>query len=852
MAEPPSKNPTSFSQIPSRPSNPRNTEVNNPIRRSSCGSTFTKPSIITSQRPGFIPNTPANSPADHLRRSSIFKENVVVSLHDSEDKENSKDQDLKQAIARSPASTKGTKNFMSPTISATSKINASPRKKILTERNEPTCTSVSFTDCKNLQKEDSDWKPEKGLNQKKGPFDPTITYLGDKDTSQSNEDFDSLVHSSIKVDWELPESATLEKGWKKEVVSLVPTITYLDDKDNLTKSEDFDSVVRSSTTDDWDLLSESANLEKGCVNLDPSFKISPRASCSLAPLDADPSMPPYDPKTNYLSPRPRFLHYKPNPRVQMYLNRERDSNQLEESSASETSDTDVTEEETLSDDSQKESEDALSGDVMYKEEEEELLVSVPNPLSASEGAAEAKRFLKPNFFTKTKFNALLLILAIACLWASVTNSPVMDPPVLNNLSFPNPYVPPEISKFIRTNLEGLAHKFQQWIYDSLSYFHNLIVNFKEWLNPGPLQFANLTTLLEDGSADNHILGDHSPFGAAVKYERNELRLTREGEIDIKWLEEKEDQLIEDDEKETDENIEEAVEEEKNDQEYEDKEVIAAHDIPDNVEVPGNDIVLESEGINMTLQAEVIEPDSTPTEVTQKSGSIGELQSNTDKNLLVPIPQAAEIQTEDSFCIQPPAENDKSSAATDFSIAGNIPESLDSNSGKKNPESSESVDLEIHRSKNLFSSQIVMGISLLVLGLLAVFAFIHTNNKASTKPNVAIAMDQAPLTKKLDYSPLTDVETVGESYPSEMSSFEHGSSYRKEGNKGTREAQGQGRKPRRNSRRESLASSDYSTESQSYGSFTTYEKILSKNGNGEEELFTPVRRSSRIRNHVTSS
>lgn len=63
MAEPPSKNPTSFSQIPSRPSNPRNTEVNNPIRRSSCGSTFTKPSIITSQRPGFNPNTPANSPA---------------------------------------------------------------------------------------------------------------------------------------------------------------------------------------------------------------------------------------------------------------------------------------------------------------------------------------------------------------------------------------------------------------------------------------------------------------------------------------------------------------------------------------------------------------------------------------------------------------------------------------------------------------------------------------------------------------------------------------------------------------------------------------------------------------------
>ncbi|KAJ9175065.1 hypothetical protein P3X46_013649 [Hevea brasiliensis] len=886
MAAPPSKNSSSFFPIPSRPSNPRNSEVDNPIRRSFSGSPFTKPSIITSQRPGFNPNTPANSPLDHPRRSSIGRENIVVSLHDSEDKENSKDQNLKQARVRSPASSKGTKNFMSPTISATSKINASPRKKILTERNEPTCTSVSFSDCKNPVKEDLDLKPEKGLNQKKEvSFDPTITYLEDKDTSKSNEDFDSMVHSSTKDDWELPESITVEKGWRshfsqKEEVSLDPTITRLEDKDNLTHSEDFDSMVPFSITkDEWDSLSESAAVENDCVNLDPSFKISPRA-CPLAPLDADPSLPPYDPKTNYLSPRPQFLHYKPNPRIQLYLNKERDGKQLEESSASETSDAEITEEETLSDYSQKESEDASSGDVVNKEEEEEeeLLVSGPNPMSVSEEVAEAKRVSKRHFFTKTKFNALLLILAIACLWASVTNSPVMDPSILNNLSFPNPYVPPEISEFIRDNLEGLAQKFRQWIYDSFSYINNLIFSFREWLKPGPLQFANLTTLLEDSLVDNNcLLGDDSPFGAAVKYERNELRLPREGEVNIKSLEEEEVQPIEadenieelegdeketdenvgeleGDEKETDENIEESVEEEKNDQEYED-EVIAAHD---NLDVSVDGSVLESEEVNMTLQTEVTKPSNTTTEVTQKSvetsGSIGELQSKRDVvNLPVPISQAAEIQTEDSYSVQPPAENDKSSAETEFSIAGNKPKSLDSYSAMKYPKRSESVDL-----------QLVKGISLLVLGLLAAFAFTHVKNKTSTRPNVAITIDdQAPLTKKLDYSPLsvtaahtfqertTEVETVGESCPSEMSSFEYISSYSKEGKKGTREAHSHERKPRKNSKRESLASSDYSTGSLSYGSFTTYEKILSKNGNGEEEFFTPVRRSSRIRTHVTS-
>lgn len=62
MAASPSKNPP-FSSIPSRSSNPRNSEVSNPIRRSFSGSPVARPSIITIQRPGFNPNTPANSPS---------------------------------------------------------------------------------------------------------------------------------------------------------------------------------------------------------------------------------------------------------------------------------------------------------------------------------------------------------------------------------------------------------------------------------------------------------------------------------------------------------------------------------------------------------------------------------------------------------------------------------------------------------------------------------------------------------------------------------------------------------------------------------------------------------------------
>ncbi|KAF5936979.1 hypothetical protein HYC85_024485 [Camellia sinensis] len=97
----------------------------------------------------------------------------------------------------------------------------------------------------------------------------------------------------------------------------------------------------------------------------------------------------------------------------------------------------------------------------------------------------------------------------------------------------------------------------------------------------------------------------------------------------------------------------------------------------------------------------------------------------------------------------------------------------------------------------------------------------------------------------------DFDVVGESCPSEMSSFQKSSSYSKRGPSGTNEAQNQDRKQREVSKRESLASSsEYSIES--YGSFTTYEKIPIKHGCGEEEIVTPVRRSSRIKNHQVTS
>ncbi|KAK9286777.1 hypothetical protein L1049_015182 [Liquidambar formosana] len=398
-------------------------KVNNPIRRSFNGNPFTKPSIVSNPR-SFNPMTPANSPSDFGRRNSIDK--GVVSSRDYEQKENEKDNILKTVRVRSPAVSKGTKNFMSPTISAASKITtASPRKKVLAERNEPIRAAVSFSDGKspfsslNLSDvtEETDSKSEIGLNQNK-------------------------VEATC-------EMTSANSDHKEAGLGATPISS---------KASESDAVLNSkvpSTAHDSESVS-TVTVEPECVNGHANFKISPSPSCSscpiLAPLDLDPSLPPYDPKKNYLSPRPQFLHYKPNPRIELYLNKERgfDSEEGGKCLEDSFSDTENTEE-TQSEGSHKESEDASSVEVLEEEEEEEEPHDSEANLMTKE-TVEGKGASKPHFLTRSKSISLLLILVIACLSIPMTDSPVVGPSsVFKDQTFSKLYDPYE---FAKENLMG--------------------------------------------------------------------------------------------------------------------------------------------------------------------------------------------------------------------------------------------------------------------------------------------------------------------------------------------------------------------------------------------------------------
>ncbi|ONH92061.1 hypothetical protein PRUPE_8G151500 [Prunus persica] len=319
------------------------------------GVEFAKPSIDANPR-SFSPNTPANSPSEN---PGLISMGTVVTFH-------GKNQNCKQMRVRSSSGSNGTKNFMSPTISAASKVTASPRKKILVERNEPVrASSVSFSDLKSSS------------------LNPTV---------------------------EDPQHMT-------------PTTQ---------KDIDSEELLCSKNEPEEEPVCVKASEEPDSVNLDPSFKISPPPCCPksspvIAPLDDDPAAHPYDPKTNYLSPRPQFLHYRPNPRIEYYLRKEREGKRLEDNFISgSSSDTDTTEE-TQSEYSQKELEDVTSDAVVKEEqqlpeeneeeEEEEKQgvnvsepcdISITNTFMSKEEGAEVKWSSKTGFFWKSKFTALLL------------------------------------------------------------------------------------------------------------------------------------------------------------------------------------------------------------------------------------------------------------------------------------------------------------------------------------------------------------------------------------------------------------------------------------------------------------
>ncbi|CAA0806762.1 Unknown protein [Striga hermonthica] len=244
-------------------------------RQSFNGNNILKPYALTNPR-RFDPVTPAaSSPSDFSRRRSVGR--------DCEEKENNgKDQNLRTTKLHSSA--KGSKHFMAPTISAASKFTPSPRKKPLVERNDPLRTSISLSDGKAMF------------------------------FSNASEDLEPK--SDMKQN--IPASLDLNSANSGKMEPFQEALQAPKPSKKVTFSDVHQESLSDSVITDFESFSKENNIFCSPISI------------PIAPLDADPSVPPYDPKNNFLSPRPQFLYYRPNPRVEIFLNNEKGMGGLDE------------------------------------------------------------------------------------------------------------------------------------------------------------------------------------------------------------------------------------------------------------------------------------------------------------------------------------------------------------------------------------------------------------------------------------------------------------------------------------------------------------------------------------------
>ncbi|MCD7451116.1 hypothetical protein HAX54_009728 [Datura stramonium] len=816
MAVSSNRSPSSLSARPVPP-NPRISEnTNSTARRSFSGNPFSRPSVIATQR-GFNPVTPANSPADSARRvSNPGKEGLGSSSLSwgFDEKEN----ESKAAKLKSPA--KGSKNFMSPTISASSKIAQSPKKKILVERNDPVRTSITLSDGKatffSATSEEHNQNSEVGFEHNK--------------TVKSLEGTENVME---------PPKETVTVEGLPPVTKPHKRVTFLE--------------VPSNCNNASEALSDTVTMDSGICNDEPL--VSP----AIAPLDADPSLPPYDPRTNYLSPRPQFLHYKPNPRIEVLLNKEKgldvgEANKLDDSFLSELlsdnfSDIDGSES-SLTEDSLKESDGSSSEEMLIEttvdqEEDDEPKVSVPAisvaeeiaepALPVAEDISEAKMRAKPRSSAISKFFSLLSVLVVAFLSISVTDSPILATPGSIDLRFSNLSIPSDISVLAKAN-----SYLKQFSGEAISYFSKLINDLGRIDDAHPLKFMNLTDLEESSSIYHGYLKGSEELDKKlepIEFEEDEESETEPDEEEFQM----ESDLDDGDEVEIEEAHELEIEEAPA---IESAEVNEADSLEKDLEKGQHDLV-ETEEVSVIL-AEGNESDSLERDLDQ-----GLTTSNVE----------LELAESKSFI----GDNAIITNAAPESVNDN-PESLvkdDSAVEDAQPSEMLKSPIDRHDEDNVVGAYQILGISSLTLSLLAATLFYVKRRGDKTMNPVVVHADQVSSKKfvtdhvvKEKHSSQnwpTEVDVAGgESCPSEMSSFQISSSYCKKYPKSENdEAQSTEKKARKSNRRDSLAASEFSMGSPSYGSFTTYERIPIKHASGGEEVITPVRRSSRIRSHVIS-
>ncbi|XP_074286040.1 uncharacterized protein LOC141611412 [Silene latifolia] len=898
----PSHNPNSIQN----PNNPERKGTG--VRKSFNGYPLVKSSLVYQQK-GLVPNTPVNSPAEYARGLD-GRNSGVVSFRDHEQKENQNDLNVIKPTARakSPSvNTKGTKHFMSPTISAASKINPSPRKKVLGDRNEAIRTSASLSDGK----------------------------------------FHFFSTSSLESDDEQDESK-----------SAMPTSfdkASEPDKHEFQHQNGFDSSCGEVKTEAFeaDLVVLSPDVPLNTVKSTGSLPLSemPTLVIDEAPLDADQSLPPYDPKRNYLSPRPQFLHYNPNWRTENYVNQ---GMNLEDDFTSESvSEIENSSEEIQSEDSLKDQEDASSVTSSNSSVEVSLgdlaplsdmnTTESPHPVEMVEAELEPRR---SRWFTNWKFVAVLLLISLGFMSILLTSHPgignvVYRDEIISRV-YNNPhaaalaehfselaknakfwtascvdYMQNEILSRVYNNphtaalvehFSGFAENAKFWAASCVDYMSQILQNVGEVDRFSSVTFSNLTAWQEEEDWGYFVKEfETEPYFGSVEESQGYRELPNVQTV-LQNYEIKDEASVQmqsypapEDNNDSSAEVADIVklddsqpEVVKQDHEIEDEasaQMQSYSTSEDNGSLNGETAlakVVESEDVkqNHEIKDEASEEMQSYSALADNENSAGEaeLVKTIDSELIneenVVMEDSDTVNAEQALSEDEPAsmvdEVNVGEQQTDVKEVSQVSEIqrevISTNEPSENGDMNNDDDVqptEKDATKSVGNSQfwkpseksltpmaMAAAITLVIVSLLAAFMYMKPK-KESTLVDQSIAEKEPSVDQNIaeddetpsSYSGPVEVDMVGESCPSEMSSF-HNSVYTKSKQMDGDEAHSLQKSSKRNVKRESLASSSSEfSKDPSYGSFSTYSIIHPKKGDGE--VVTPVRRSSRIRSKVTS-
>ncbi|KAI3993007.1 hypothetical protein MKX01_009750 [Papaver californicum] len=822
------RSPSPISNSKTNLNNPRTPISNNNLRKSFTGNPVNNPLFVRNSK-NLNPTTPANTPTEFSQRSSL-----------NEYKENDKNHNLMPIKIRS--SSPITKNFMAPTISTVSKIAApSPRKKILGERNEP----VRVSDDRKLPFAEK-IESCSDLVSSSQVLPPKVSHIENLSFNENVESDLGLASGSQVPPKTLESSMTsfsdpIENPIVETKESLHSSVT----EENQLKPDE--NYVVSCLMDE--------NLSKNAV---PEL-VKPSCSSSLpvlAPLDLDPSLPPYDPKTNILSPRPLFLCYRPNPRFEAYRNKGTKLDDIFNTSERCSGDTKNTEETEYS----VESEDvALSEEVVSEAVVEQIPEKNENRV--------CKKMSKPCSFVRTKIIPSLLVFLVACLCFTVTDSPVYN----DDSSF----------EFGTSAMEmNPIDLVYNWVEMSASYLSMLNFIPKEVDTMIPFNVANLTMVNTEFRT-----ADYGENAIEEKQEIDGFGSQEEIETYEEVNQEEDSSLI----VETDDKNEDLAD---LDSEMI-KESVAIHE-KDGIELPQHksegksEAEMTEESCSLAAGVEekmgefaMLEPEMTEESVEseEKMGEFAMLEPEMTEEsveseekmgefaMLEPEMTEESVESEEKMgefaMLEPEMMEESVEFQEKYGIdinTGADAADLKLNQCTSDSDSSQSSEIDEASPQDLrlgtleydladmSLKQTVMQISMVLLTLISVAAFLYMRSK---KAPIIKPVEELQPEKLVSSSTSTSINSkrpqigrfcsqnweieeemvAGHSGPSEMSSdFQNSSSCKNLGSEQDNEAQ--------------------NSHGSSYGSFTTYERLQNKHGYGVE-VVTPVRRSNRIRKKIVS-